>query len=483
MKEKDKKLILFLVFILTIFLIITHFTDTPRVWVDEGVFTETARNFAEHRVLGLQTEPGNFFEMNALLSTGYPVIFPVSLSFSLFNTGIWQARLPMLVYMFILAFLFYLFAKKRYGFYTGISSLLLLISFSPFYGNGRPVQGEVPGLAFLVLGLLMLLYLEEGDFKSKKWAIFSGLAFGLSASTKPIYLFVLSLVLVITLIFWYRKIENKKAILILGLGFILPIILLMFVQFPTKDSLFKIVPTYLHLASNHESSAPIMEIFIKNLSKFFTESTPILFLVLLVTSIVSILFKHFKQKSNNSSVTEFIIISFVVLNWLFYLPGTGWYRYFFPAHVLLYLIFPATILTISKLTNKLILKWMILLVPTTLIILQFYHLVFLSDTSFTVKRTRNTELAEVLSKIEPKKKVLFYGTTEAIIFLKGGNYSQYLSMGDFLEAGDESALSNQLYDVILTSTDPQDTGTLLHCYDKRLVSRYYLFQKVKECKK
>ncbi len=478
-----KSFFLFLIFFLAAFLIVFHFTDTPRVWVDEGVFTEVARNLAWHGVPGLQTEPGNFFPMTALLSTGYPVIFPVATSFRLFGTGIWQARLPMILYMFILAVLFYLYAKKRYGFSTAILSVLLLLSFSPFYGNGRPVQGEVPGLVFLVLGSWLLLFWEGGGFKSKKWALFSGMVFGLAASTKPVYLLVLSAALIITLLLWIKKIKNKKTVLFFGMGFFAPLILWIFIQFPTKDSLLQTVPLYLHIAGNHGSSLSVTQTILHNFIRFFTESTPILFLFLLVMTVISFLFRFFKKEDRNFSASECLILSFVILNWAGYLGGTGWYRYFFPAHTLLYLLFPAAILTLPKVIHKEAFKKIIFVIPAVLIIFQFFHLAFLSDTSFTVKRTRNTELSAALSAISPSQKVLFYNSIEAIIFLKGSNYSQYLSMGDFLEAGNKNALINPSEDFILTSAGPQNINSPLPCYEKKSVSRYYLFQKINSCEK
>ena len=56
--------------------------------------------------------------------------------------------------------------QRKYGFMPAILSVLMLISFSPFYGNGRPVQGEVPGLAFLVLGAWLLLLFDERGFNN-----------------------------------------------------------------------------------------------------------------------------------------------------------------------------------------------------------------------------------------------------------------------------------------------------------------------------
>ena len=211
--EKKEKIILCLILALTVFLITFHFTDTPRVWVDEGIFTNVAENVASHGVLGLQTEPGVFFRLGPQLTTNYPVIFSVALSFKIFGIGLWQARLPLIIYMFLLTILFYLFAKKRYGFYPAIGAVLLLLSFSPFYGDGRSVLGEVPGLFFLVLGSLLLLYLEEVNFESKKLAVFSGLFLGLAAATKSLYLLLLVVKVPLTVFLWRKKIKNKKNIL------------------------------------------------------------------------------------------------------------------------------------------------------------------------------------------------------------------------------------------------------------------------------
>src|SRR3990167_6239022 len=222
---KTKNIILVVVFTLAIFLITFDFKNTPKVWVDEGVFTETAKNLATHGVLGLQTSTGEFFSMrNFLLSTSYTVILPVALSFKILGTGIVQARLPMILYMFALVMIFYLFAKKRYTFYPAILSVLMLLSFSPFYGNGRPVQGEVPGLVFL----------------------------GLAASTKTIFLVLIPLALVITLFFWIKKIENRKILLFLLTGLIIPILIWCYIRVSTAALFITFISKSFFLASNHD---------------------------------------------------------------------------------------------------------------------------------------------------------------------------------------------------------------------------------------
>lgn len=480
---KKQKIIIIFIFILATFLICFHFTDSPQVWVDEGVFTEVARNLASHGVLGLQTMPEKFFPMNNfLLSTSYPVIFPVAGSFILFGTGIWQARLPMILYMVLLVVFFYLFAKKKYGFVPAVLSMLMLLSFPPFYGNGRPVQGEVPGLALMVLGLWLLLIWEESDFQNKKIALFSGLAFGLAASTKPIFLLGVFFALIVSLFWWFKKIKDKKTLSIFALGFASPIFLWCLIHFPTMKEFSKFGANVLYFSSNHGKEVSLFQTISTNFLKFFTESTPILFLLLFIAVIFSVGYRFYCKKENlKLDISEFFILSFIILNWIGFLIGTGWYRYFFPAHTLLYLLFPASIMVLSQIFNKEIFKKLSIAIIVALVIFQFYHLVFLSDTSFIVKRTENSELSAALSKIKSDRKVLFYNLPEAIVFFKGSNYSQYLYM-EFLEAGDKDLLTDSSFDAILAGTDLKETGLSFACFDKIPVNEYFLFQKIDNCK-
>ena len=116
-----------------------------------------------------------------------------------------------------------------------------------------------------------------------------------------------------------------------------------------------------------------------------------------------------------------------------------------------------------------------------LIIFQFYHLIFLSDTSFVVERTRNTDLKMALSEIDTSQKILFYNTIETSIFLRGDNYSQYLSMGDFLEAGNKNVTSDSNFDYILTN-NLTNINFNQSCYISNPVDQYTLLKKIKDCK-
>lgn len=468
--------------ILAVFLTVFRFTTTPKVWVDEGVFTEAARNLEQNGVIGIQEEPGKIFELKGwILSTSYPVIFPVALSLKLFGIGLWQARLSMVIYLLLFILVSFLFIRKKYGDYVAVLTTLLLLSFSPIYGNGIPVQGEVPGLFFLMLGSYFLLLLENSGFTDKKFAILSGFAFGLCCATKPVFLTFVPIAILVSFLF-IKKNQNKKIILYFALSMALPLLFWFYIHFPTLKLISGMISSYLYLAGDHNSGVSTLSIVLHNLIRFFTESTPILFSFCSMFVLVSFYFRFFKEKDSKLTMSELVLFLFILLNWLGYLKGTGWYRYFFPAHVILYVLFVGSIMSLSSVFNNVIVKRVLIVIPICLVLFQFYYLVFLSDTSFVVYRTRNIELSDVLSKIPSDKKVLFYNSIETIVFLKSSNYSQYLEMDDFLIAGDKSSLSKAGADYILTDKS-QHGNVALSCYAERPLSQYFFLEKTSKCKK
>jgi 4-amino-4-deoxy-L-arabinose transferase-like glycosyltransferase len=487
--EKNKEIILTLLLALTAFCIVFHFTDTPRTWTDEGIFTNVSENIALNGVVGIQTNPGVYMKLGPLLSTNYPVFFSVALAFKLFGIGLWQARLSMIIYMFSLVILYYFFVKRRYGNYFGIMAVLLLISFAPFYGNGRPVQGEIAGLFFLVLGALFLLYFEESNFESKKFAIYCGLFLGLAAATKTLYLLLLLVALPLVLFFWYKKIQNKKNILILLGVFLIPIIIWFIFSFPTVDLIKKIIPTIIHQAGNNGASSLsntsqslIKTIFI-NLKRFVTEATPILFTLLFITILLSIIHEYFKKEKWNFSIAENLIFFVIVLNLGGYLLGTGWYRYFFPAHTLLYLLFPGAVFLLSKSFSNSYTRKFFIVFPILLIVFQFTHLIFFSDTSWVYTSMRNSQMSKAFREVSSTERVLFYNTIDQVVFLQGGNYTQYFTLPGLLEAGDKNSVQDLSNDYILIGRSDQMIEKIPSCYIKTEVSNYFLFKKTTNCKK
>ena len=469
----SQKIITGIVIIMAFFFITFRFTETPRVWIDEGVFTEVAKNFAWHGKQGIQTAPNEIVSSAVIATSGYTLIVPVAASFYLFGTGLWQARLLMIIFMSALVFLFYFFMKKIHGSYWALFSVLLLLSFSPFYGNGRPVQGEIPGIVFLLLGSLLFLYWEERLFNNKRLALFSGLCFGLSAATKPLFLMLLAPSLIISFFVFLKNKSTGKNLVLFFSGFLLPVFLWLFVQFPSTD-LFKSA-LYSYASGNSVSNVPLIPLIKHNLISFFTESTPILFTALMVFAISVFSYFTFFTGKRLFHWTEFFLLVFVAFNWLAYLKGPSWYRHFVPANIVLFLLFSsAASVLYNEIPNKLV-RRAIFTGVATLLVFQFYHLFFLSQNSPLNTSNQNILLSQSLSSIPSSKDVLFYDSIGAAIFLKHDNYFQYLKPTDYMEFGIDN-LKNINYDYIVTRSDK---GFL--CYNKKEIGKYFLYERFSDC--
>jgi 4-amino-4-deoxy-L-arabinose transferase-like glycosyltransferase len=468
-----------LVFLLALFLISFHYTEVPGVWIDEGVFTEVAKNLAWHGQQGIQVAPGQIMSSSVVSTSGYPLVFAVAASFKIFGTGLWQARLPQIIYMFLLVLLFFLFSKKRWGLGAALFSILLLISFSPFYGNGRPVQGEVPGLAFIMAGALTALFWEEKKFLSSKYALLTGIFWGLAAATKPLYLVVLLPALVISL-FFYRKKINLKELLFFSSGFLLPVIAWVFIQFPDRDLIKLALRAY--LSGNSVLNFDVFNSIKSNFISFFTETTPFLFMMLLIFTSSVLGYFSFYRKKIVISFAELVIFLFIVLNWLAYLKGPGWYRHFFPADILLYLLFSGAIFYLKNMIPSFYQK-SLLVILAGLVLLQFVYLFFFSQNFILTRNFGNKELELALSQVNPSQTILFYDTIETAIFLKHSNYYQYLKPADYLEFGNPNPADVASDYILIKGSDIKENKFSFPCYDEIFfANRYHLFKRQADCK-
>lgn len=470
-----QRIILVAASLLAIFLITYHFTESPRVWIDEGVFTEIAKNLAWHGKQGIQIAPDQIISSSVVSTSGYPLIFPVAASFRIFGTGLWQARLPMVIYMISLVIAFYLFIKKRHGFYWAIFSVLLLLSFSPFYGNGRPVQGEVPGLALLMFGALIFLYWEEGLFADKRLAAFSGILFGLSAAAKPIFLIILAPSLIISFFIFLKKESDKLNSALFFSGFAVPVIAWLFIQFTDFNSLIEAFSAYA-MAGYANAGVSAWTVMAGNLRSFFTETTPALFLASLIFSSSVFIYFYAAEKKMLFKFSELILLIFSALNWLAYLKGPSWYRHFFPAQILALLLSSSAFAVLyGRLSGKL-LKRVAIFLAVSVILLQFYHLFFLSQNSPLDRSNQNILLEGALGGIGLEKNVLIHDSIAAAIFLPHDNYFQYVRPTNYLEFGNK-AMENPLYDYILTRNEINAV-----CYEPEILGKYYLYERKSACR-
>lgn len=325
--------VLFAVFLLLFAAMLLYgFPDSAAPWFDEGINLNLARTLAEKGVFSLQTAPETFVsEKPLLITTGYPALFPVALSFSLLGVGLWQAKMVMLLFLAAFVFLACRLAEKLYGRESTLFVFVLLVTFLPLYGNGKSILGEIPGLVFFLAGLLLVSRERAGP------AFFVGVLFGLAAATKSSFLIVLGAVVAGEAYAAFQQGRwNPRRLLYLAAGMSIPLVAWVFTLVPGES-----VPGLLQNAFEYyRNPYAVHGTVFANLARFFTESTPLHYALLLLAMLAYTLRRGLARLSKE----EVNVLVFVLLNLAFYLTTVGWYRYFFPSHLLLLILLPGILL-------------------------------------------------------------------------------------------------------------------------------------------
>lgn len=492
LRNNAEKIFLGFLLFLTFFLSVYRLAESPPTWFDEGFVIQSAVNLVESGKMGIQVAPGEIIRNSAFFSTGFTVTYPVGMAMRFFGRGLLQARAAMVLFLVLLVFFFYLLAKKNWGFKTAIFSSLLLASFAPLYGNGKNVLGEVPGLLFLILFLFFINKLEKNNFKANFYHYaMAGLAAGLCISTKPLFLVLIPAILLAFFIFKRNIVFRLKPLFISLLFFALPIVLWFKTQFSGIDSIPGILSTY----SNPYTLSNIYSFIIQNALRFFTEATPIYFLVLLIIWVASIILRV-RVKKQKIIIAEIISFIFVILVWLAYFRTPGWYRYLFPANVIMLLYFPAAFHVVygffknflfkgSKFKYQGFYKSAPLLLLLILISMQFYQVAFSSWVATYYNSTRTKELASYFNQHDGSKSIFVYRNPEIVTFLQHNNYYQYLKLNSVLQVGENklNQIDLGVPDEIIATADGMEelngkvSSLFLQYKEKDRVDKYVIFEK------
>jgi 4-amino-4-deoxy-L-arabinose transferase-like glycosyltransferase len=156
----------------------------PPVGFDEGWVMSVARNWAELDryvllVNGSPTSP-------SMLNIGFPAVAPITLSFRLFGAGIWQGRLPGVLFTIGAMCLLYHLALRLYDRKIALGTLFVAVFMSgtlelhPII-MGRQALGEVPAVFLLLAGYESLLSWRRCPLLFLPLA---ALFWGLAAATK-----------------------------------------------------------------------------------------------------------------------------------------------------------------------------------------------------------------------------------------------------------------------------------------------------------
>lgn len=188
MQKNGKPLLTALVLMLTAAVLLAlRLEDVPPPWFDEGWLLSVARNWVavDHYGQLRSGEPVS----GDMPSVGIPAIAPIALSFKAFGIGVWQGRLPGI--LFTLAALWFLYCIASYicggdvAFWALFAALFMstLPSISPLI-IGRQALGEMPGLFFLLGGYLVLCRARENPWR----LLLVSLLWGLTVATKLLFL-------------------------------------------------------------------------------------------------------------------------------------------------------------------------------------------------------------------------------------------------------------------------------------------------------
>lgn len=462
--------LLVICFVFVVWMSFYKLTETPPTWMDEGIITQISRNMALNGEYGLQVAPNSFIS-GGFITTSYPVLVPVSLSFSIFGVGIFQARVIMALFIIGLFISVYIFFRKRYKgrewFLVG--ALALLSTFAPLYGQGKNVLGEVPGLFYLMIGLIFLQKIYEQKARTFEYVI-AGCFFGLAIVTKPIYILIAP-ALLLTLILYRTKMQlTTKPYVFFYIALFIPVAIWLLVQFGGESW-----NTVAQLYSNPNASSDIIAVIIQNIKRFFTEAQPFYTLILFAAWSTGMIWRYRQKKSIYPS--ELIAYTFSLLVLLAYVRTAGFYRYFFEAEVLALVFFTYSLKDmISHKYSKLLALTIILLIS-----FQIYQLFTHSWVATYGQSKRSAMLKEYIGAIDPHQSILFYQSPEAVNFLRSdhANYYQFVRITEALALGESSlkVLDTHEVDRIVTSREFKDDPRFAGYLTTSEFDRYVILSK------
>ncbi len=406
-------IILATLFVALFFVGTWHLSASPATWFDEGINVGIARSALLHGVYSLEVGPNEFVtERQFLVTTNYPVLLPVATSLKLFGQNLFAARLPMVLFLLLFALVAYLLVKRLYGSDASLLTLALLVSFVPLYGNGKAVLGEVPGLFFLLAGLWCL----PSTLHARKVCL-AGFLFGLCIATKPYFLLLIPAVLCGEYMTSTTRREFLQRIGYGALGAFLPLAVWMWTILPAV-SWADVVSTFGYYSNSYATDG-FGYLVASNLMRFISETTPLHFLLLFVISVLGMWFN--KKRGGLLRKEEVILIILIVLTAVWYLKTPGWYRYFFPAHVLLFVLFPGALLRIF--TRKIAIG-----VAVGLVVVQSTMLIGKRNDPLYNSTESAVFSGEVLSRTERDASILVVNNPSIAFLLSGRAVYQYLQI-------------------------------------------------------
>lgn len=410
-------------------------TTKPKLWTDEAVSIEIARNFQTNGVLDVQTAPGVFTGFGERLqSTGYPVTVPLSLFFKLFGYGLVQARVYMLLWMLAVLCLLFFLGKKWFGSGAGIAAFFLVLTFASFYGSGRTVVGEIPGFLFLLVGLYFLF--------SRKKLLWAGFFLGFAVVSKLSVFGLIIPALVITYLFEWRKFFRTLVPIAIGMLPAGAIWILFNLKNPFLSSTWA---NLFHFYQNPYSS-PIGSNVIHNLVAIPHSTTLLYFGAFFIAIIVA----RCVFGNNWKTLYNFVIV-YGALAFAYYLRSPGWLRYILIAEMLALFVLPHTLSLLYAslrvwLPQNLRDKPLPAFLLSALVVIQCVQMFTVADIFSSSGATR---AAESINENFPGKSVGVLNAVEVGLWLDTPKRYLAMDLTGLPQIGENPLLSEELPEVLV----------------------------------
>lgn len=355
------------------FWIYSDFLTKPFIWSDESLNIQMARTLAETGKIGIPLSPGVFSSHLHYYtsSSGWVMLASVAAGLKIGGMSFFAARSVMAIYMLAAVILVYICVLRFRDWKTATVSALLVASFASFIGYGKSVLGEVPGICWLLAGLLALQYAKKWP-----WAYFvGGLGFGLFLATKPAFLLIGGppLLFVIAIEYLKKRMDIKQVaiFLIAILIAVLPSIYIGSIHPITMENIQK---TALYYSNNYNSPCIRCDIQ-RNLWSLVSQTT---FWHLELLAAVTGVWLVTVAKSVRMDWRMRWFLLFSLLSMAYFLKSPGTNRYFFPLQFGLLILFPIALMDIvSHYAPKM--KKGVLPISLLLVMVQSIQYAYLSD--------------------------------------------------------------------------------------------------------
>lgn len=396
-------------------------SESPPVWYDEGWYIQSAMNLIDTGETGLRLSPTEVAHVSAQTTVGYPLIYPLAGWMSLFGRDVLAAR--SLMVLFILGFVLaaaYL-ARRLWGSQIALAVLALVATLPTLYGNGKSVLGEVPGLLYFAVFLIMFHLATQASAHKRAWLVGSAIFAGFCVVTKPVFLLLLPAILVAIVIEVRRGSIKAGDVALSAAAGLIPIALWAFLQFRNSDSIQAVLSYY----ANPYEIKDLGQVILSNAKRLFTDIGTLYLsaTMILWTAALSIRLKT-RERIQSVEIVAFILSALVALA---YLRTAGWYRYLFPAQAVALIFVPASLRCLADRYPKAFMRRAVYALVAVLALLGSYQLAFKSWVADAYSSHKTQEWQDYMKTVRPDDTIFFYDVPEAALFAPTLNYYQYLA--------------------------------------------------------